>query len=463
MEQVRARIHNIIESDFDRYVRDLNKLIEIPSVSWTGFDPANVWKSAEHVAQHAKSLHFFDSVDVLTAKKSDGTGVGQPAVLARKNPRNNAPTVLLYAHHDVQPPGNDNDWKTSPFIPTEVDGRLYGRGSADDKAGIISHLASLEILRELGLTDLGVVLFIEGEEEFGSPSFLNFLHDNHETLRADVIVVADSGNWSTTVPALTVSLRGNVTMVVSVRTLDHALHSGMFGGAVPDAMMAANRLISSFYDDSGAVNIVGLKDFEAKTPEYEIPQLIEESGLMLGVQTIGTGSILSRIWNKPSLTVTGMNFPSLENASNTLTAEVSFKISMRIAPGQSAQEAADLITQHIHDNSPFGAHIAISDLSIGEGYLVDSQGEVVDAMLRSMAGCWGKSPVMMGVGGSIPFISDFSAVFPEAKILITGVEDPDSRAHSPNESLHLGTFRKAIATQACFLAELASAKLMIQE
>lgn len=450
------RVQNILDRDFDSYLEDLSALVRIPSVSWSAFDPLHVERSAQAVAALATDLEFFDSVNIVRAPKDDGTGLGQPAVLARKEPRNGAKTVLLYAHHDVQPPGDDALWETSVFEPVIRGDRMFGRGAADDKAGVVSHLASIKILQELGATDLGVVLFIEGEEEFGSPSFSNFLRDNKETLASDVIIVADSGNWSTTVPALTVSLRGNVTMTVRVRTLDHAVHSGMFGGPVPDAFMVASRIMTSFYASDGTVCVSGLTGSDEKTPEYPETQLREESGLLPSVDAIGSNSYLSRIWTQPSITITGIDAPTIENASNTLLPEVAFKISVRVAPGQKAQEAADAVIAHIDSVCPFGVIPIIEDVTIGEGFLVNTAGDAVAGMKKAMSDAWGETPVDMGVGGSIPFISEFVSEFSAAEILVTGVEDPDSRAHSPNESLHLGVFRKAIAAQAIFLSALSN-------
>lgn len=445
----------LISRDLDAILEELSSLVRIPSVSWSSFDPAHVQLSSEAVAGLATELSFFETVNILQSEKSDGTGLGQPAVVARRAAKNDRPTVLLYAHHDVQPPGADTDWKTSPFEPVIVGDRMFGRGAADDKAGIMSHIASLRALTELSSeVDLGIVLYVEGEEEFGSPSFQNFLSDHRELLASDIIIVADSGNWSETVPALTVSLRGNVTFKLTVRTLDHALHSGMFGGVVPDAMLAMIHLLATLHNADGSVAIDGLTFQAPETPEYDEVQLRAESGLLDSVSPLGSGTFLNRIWNQPSITVTGIDAPNVNNASNTLLPEVSVRVSVRVAPGQTAVAAAEAVTAHVLSHAPWGVVPVISDLSTGEPFLADTSGSAAVAARRAMADAWGVNPVDMGVGGSIPFISDFVAVFPEAQILVTGVEDPDSRAHSPNESLHIGAFEKAIVTQALLLLRL---------
>ncbi len=264
---------------------DLGSLVRIPSIAFPGFDADEVQRSAEAVAALVEELGLFETVEIRRAAIPGSDEIGQPAVLASRAARNGRPTILLYAHHDVQPVGDESLWESAPFEPTVRDGRLYGRGAADDKAGVMAHIAALRALKEaLGDDfDLGVALFIEGEEEAGSRSFAQFLADNAEALRADVIVVADSGNWDARTPALTVSLRGNTRFTLRVRTLDHASHSGMFGGAVPDAMMATVTLLATLWDADGAVAVDGLAERDAETPAYSEETLRDEAGLPAGV------------------------------------------------------------------------------------------------------------------------------------------------------------------------------------
>ncbi|MCR2816970.1 dipeptidase [Microbacterium jiangjiandongii] len=435
---------------------DLGALVRIPSIAFPGFDPAEVRRSAEAVKQLAEGLGIFERVEVRDAAIPGTEERGMPAVLATRAARNGRPTILLYAHHDVQPVGDDALWESPPFEPTVRDGRLYARGAADDKAGVMAHIGALRALTEaLGPDfDLGVALFIEGEEEAGSRSFAAFLEENADALRADVIVVADSGNWDSRTPAVTVSLRGNARFTLTVRTLEHASHSGMFGGAVPDAMMATVRLLSTLWDADGSVAVAGMTHREAPTPEYSERTLRDEAGLPDGVSAIGDGTILSRIWNKPSVTVTGIDAPSVANASNTLSPEVSVVISARVAPGQSAQQAYGALEAHLRANAPFGAELTFSDVDFGDGFLVDTAGWAVEDARAALESGYGVAPVDIGVGGSIPFIADLVRVFPEAQILVTGVEDPHARAHSPNESLHLDTFRNALVSEALLLERL---------
>jgi len=440
---------------------DLGTLVRIPSIAFPGFDAGHVQRSAEAVAALVEDLGLFETVEIRRAGIPGSDEIGQPAVLATRAARNGRPTILLYAHHDVQPVGDESLWESPPFEPTVREGRLYGRGAADDKAGVMAHIGALRALREVvgDDLDLGVALFIEGEEEAGSRSFAQFLSDNADALRADVIVVADSGNWDARTPALTVSLRGNTRFTLRVRTLDHASHSGMFGGAVPDAMMATVKLLSTLWDADGSVAVAGLTERDAPTPDYSEATLRDEAGLPAGVSPIGDGTILSRIWNKPSITVTGIDAPSVVNASNTLTPEVVVVISARVAPGQEAKDAYAAIEAHLRAHAPFGAQLTFTDQDYGNPFLVDTSGWAVADARDALADGYGVDAVELGVGGSIPFIADLVERYPNAQILITGVEDPDTRAHSPNESLHLPTLQRAILAEALLLARMNSRTL----
>ncbi|HEU0256558.1 MAG TPA: M20/M25/M40 family metallo-hydrolase [Microbacteriaceae bacterium] len=461
---------------------DLASLIRIPSVSWPTFDPQNVADSAAAVRRLALGTGLFETVEIRRAPVAPPAGspaggagrdraegepqgggpqepeLGQPAVVARRPARNGRPTILLYAHHDVQPEGAEGDWESAPFEPVVVGDRLYGRGAADDKAGIMVHIAALRALAARFGDDLelGLVLYVEGEEEFGSRSFAAFLRENRELLAADAMVVADSDNWDARTPALTVALRGNVTFTLGVRTLAHASHSGMFGGAVPDAMLAMTRLITSLYDEDGSVAVAGLTTHEAPVPDYPVDDLRRDAAFLPGVAPIGTGPVRSRLWFQPAISITGIDAPSLATASNTLLPTVSVRVSCRVAPSQPAREAFEALARHLEDHAPFGAEVTISGVDLGEAFLADTDGWASLEMRRAMEFAWGRPPMLTGTGGSIPFIAELVREFPAAQILVTGVEDPDTRAHSPNESLHLGVFRRAATTEAVFLARAAA-------
>lgn len=326
---------------------------------------------------------------------------------------------------------------------------MYGRGAADDKAGIMAHYAAVRLLAEIvdSDLDLGLAVFIEGEEEAGSPSFANFLDQYQDRLQSDVIVVADSGNWSTTVPAITTTLRGLVSLEFEVRTLDHAVHSGMYGGAVPDAMLALLKILGSLWDQKGEVAISGLISAENSQLDFSDDQLRTDSGLLPSTLPIGTGAILPRIWTKPALTLIGVDYPSVAMSSNTLLPSVKAKLSLRIAPGEEPEQALQALKNHIMANNPFGAEISFGAVELGKPFSLGTSGWAKALAEQALGMAYGEKSVDIGIGGSIPFIAELERVFPDAQVLVTGVEDPDSRAHSPNESLHLEGFESAIVAQ----------------
>lgn len=450
-----ADLREAVQAGLPVAIADLSNLVRIPSVSWDGFDPEHVIASAEAVAELARGTGVFDDIDIVRLPMAANGELGLPAVIATRTARNGRPTVLLYAHHDVQPPGDDNDWNSQPYEPTLNGDRLYGRGAADDKAGVLAHIAAIRALTTVvAEPDVGIILFAEGEEEFGSRSLPAILEQFHDRLAADAIIVADSGNWDLETPALTVGLRGAVAFNLRISTLDHASHSGQFGGVVPDAMLAAIQLLSTFWNADGTVAVKGLLSHAADTPAYDEQQLRDETGLLEGVSPIGAGDLLSRTWYQPAITITGIDAPTVKNASNTLVPSVRVRVSARVAPGQSARDYFEALEAHIQQNVPHGAHIEIADLDLGQPFLVDTSGWAASETLDAMHEAFGHPAVLMGSGGSIPFIADLVERYPAAQILITGVEDPDARAHSPNESLHVPTFEHAILTEALLLARL---------
>jgi acetylornithine deacetylase/succinyl-diaminopimelate desuccinylase-like protein len=425
---------------------DLEHLVRIPGIAFDGFDHSQVQRSAEAVASLLGDAGLPD-VRIVRAG-------GQPAVIGRRRAPEGAPTVLLYAHHDVQPVGDPAAWRTDPFEPTERGGRLYGRGAADDKAGIMAHIAALRAFGD----DLpvGVVLFIEGEEEYGSDSLDELLRIHRDMLAADVIVIADSGNWDVGQPALTTSLRGIVNAFVEVRTLDHGIHSGMFGGAVPDALTTLCRLLATLHDAAGDVAVAGLVRREAAPLDYPLDRFRAEAGLLDGVSLIGTGRLVDRVWTRPAISVLGIDAPRTTEAPNALVPTARAKVSIRIAPGDDPKKAFLALQSHLVRQAPWGAQVSLELEHDGQPCVIDSTGPAYAAARAAFAEAWdGVAPVDIGVGGSIPFIATFQELFPDAAILVTGVEDPDSRAHGPNESLHLAEFERVCLAETLLLAHLA--------
>ncbi|MGF9647204.1 dipeptidase [Pseudarthrobacter oxydans] len=449
-EDLRAAIDRSFEGTLAR----LKELVAIPGIAWPSFDRSPLERSAEAVAELLRAAGLKE-VQVLGCDKPDGTP-GGPAVVARRPAAEGKPTILLYAHHDVQPAGDEELWDTEPFTAVEKDGRLYGRGAADDKAGIMAHIAAFTAVAEVlgdGL-GLGVTFFFEGEEEAGSPTFRPFLEAHRELLRADVIVVADSSNWKVGVPALTTSLRGLVDGTIEVQVLEHAVHSGMFGGPVLDAPTLLSRLIATLHDDDGNVAIQGLVAFDNATVEFPEADYRSDASVLDGVRLAGSGSIASRLWTKPALSIIGFDAPAVDVASNTLLPRARAKFSLRLAPGQVPEEAMEAVRKHVEAHAPFGAKVTFTPGESGNPFKTDTSSAAAGLMMWALGEAWGVQAVETGIGGSIPFIADLTELYPDVQILVTGVEDPDSRAHSANESLHLGDFRKAILAEALLLSRL---------
>lgn len=425
---------------------NLEDLVRIESVSADPERLGEVERSAEAVAELFRAEGF----ETRIARAHEGAA---PAVIAKKPAPEGAPTVLLYAHHDVQPENDHAEWDSPPFEPTERGDRLYGRGAADDKAGIAAHLAAVRAFGD----DLpvGVTMFIEGEEEVGSDSLAELLQQNKDELASDVIVIADSGNWDIGVPALTTSLRGLVRADVEIRTLTHAVHSGMWGGLVPDALITLSRLIATLHDDKGDVAVAGLHSGPAAEVDYPEERLRAESGAVPGIDWIGSGSTCERLWTKPALSITGLDAPKVAGASNTLIALARARISMRIAPGDTTENAVACLRKHVEEHVPWGAEHSFTVVDTGEATQIDATGPAYDAARSAFTTAWdGTSPIDMGVGGSIPFIAEFLESFPQASVLVTGVEDPDTRAHGANEGLHLAEFERVCLAEALLLASL---------
>lgn len=442
-DELRRRVQAVLPS-----IRaDLEDLVRIESVSADPARAGEVQRSAEAVAALFDAEGF--AVRIVSA---DG---GAPAVIAHKPAPAGAPTVLLYAHHDVQPENDHAEWDSPPYEPTERDGRLYGRGAADDKAGIAAHLAAV---RALG-ADLavGVTVFVEGEEEVGSDSLPALLAQEKDALAADVIVIADSTNWDIGVPALTTSLRGLVRADVEVRTLTHAVHSGMWGGLVPDALITLARLVATLHDDAGNIAIAGLHAGPADDVDYPEERLRAESGAVPGVQWIGSGPVVERLWTKPALSITGLDAPAVDGASNTLVPAARAKISLRVAPGDTTANAYARLREHLEAHVPWGAELSITLVDTGEATAITADGPAYDVARDAFTTAWdGVRPVDMGVGGSIPFIAEFLDAFPAASVLVTGVEDPDTRAHGANEGLHLAEFERVCLAETLLLSKLTS-------
>lgn len=434
----------------------LERLVRIPSVSADPEAADQVRASAELTAELLRDAGA-STVDILQMDGREGRrgeeGRGQPAVVANWPAPAGAPTVLLYAHHDVQPTGDRDSWHSDPFEPVEREGRLYGRGTADDKAGIAAHLAAIKAYG--GAPPVGVTVLVEGEEEVGSPTLVRFVEEYRDRVAADAIVLADSSNWAVGVPAITTSLRGIAEAYVEVRTLAGAVHSGMHGGVVPDALTSLCRLLATLHDDNGEVALPGLVSGDADPLDLTEERVRAEAGVVDGVELIGTGSLTSRMWTKPAVSVLSIDAPRVADSVNVLVPAARAKVSLRVAPGDDAERAQQTLCRHLEENAPWGAQVTVTPGKAGEAYAVSADGPAHAAARAAFGEAWGTEPVDVGVGGSIPFLAAFAKAFPDAGLLVTGVEDPDAGAHGTNESLHLAEFERVCLGEALLLQRFA--------
>lgn len=429
-----------IAADMPRLKDLLATLIRMKSVSAPGYDPSGVRDAGSEIVGMLDDLGF-DNARLLESSN------GHPAVFAELPTPEGAPTLLLYAHYDVQPPGPDHEWQTPAFEPAERDGRIYGRGASDDKAGIVMHLGAIAAHGDN--LPVGVQLFLEGEEEAGSVGLPEILEKHSEILHPDVIVIGDGGNWEVGTPAYISSLRGVVGVVVELRTLHSAVHSGQYGGYVPDALMALSRLLATLHDDQGNVAISGLVSEEiGEAPEIPDEMARALAGAVDGLQLIGEGSIPSRLWTRPAVSVLAIDAPPVSEAINQLVPVARAKVSVRIPPGQDTQAALQALKDHLRANVPWGASLGFLHEEAGDATILGSDNYAVDVWREAFLEGFGNEAVEMGAGGSIPFIATFKELFPGAPILVVGGGDPTSAYHAPNESQDLGDLEKAALSEA---------------
>jgi len=452
-----------VDDQYREWLATLGELVRIPSVSGDPGHAIDVERSADAVAAALEVA----GLEQVRQRDVDGS---PPYVLGEWVHHDDAPTVLLYAHHDVQPPGIVERWTSDPFEPRERGGRLFGRGTADDKAGAVAHAATVAAwLRTMGELPCNVRVLIEGEEEIGSPRLESFLTKYLDELAADVIVLADAGNWKVGVPGITYSLRGIAGLDVTVRALDGPVHSGMAGGVVPDPAMALARTLASLVDEHGDVAIEGFADDATPLTARErerlerLPDDSEELrrawSLQPGVELAGdpTVSIYERLWRRPSVAVIGWDSHPMAGSSPQIVARATARLNVRLAPGQDPDRAHRLLRGHLAARVPWGLKLETTPVWGAAGWLCEPRGWAFDAVERALGAGFGADPVYMGVGGSIPFVQPFADAFGGIPALLLGPADPSSRIHGEDESLHLDDWRKLIVSQARLLAELAEA------
>lgn len=429
-----------VAADMPRLKELLYNLVRMESVSAPGHDPEKVRDAGSRIVAMLDEMGF-ENAQLLEAS------AGHPAVFAEKPGPAGAPTVLLYAHYDVQPTGPLGDWETGPFEPFERDGRIYGRGASDDKSGIIMHLGAIAAHGDQ--LPVGVQLFFEGEEEAGSEALPEILEKYSHLIEPDVIVIGDGGVWQVDVPCLLSRLRGIAAVNVELRTLAAPVHSGQYGGTYADALMALSRLLSTLHNDDGSVAIAGLVSEDLPGAiDYPEAQIRHEAEPVEGLEMIGSGSIASRLWSQPAVSVLAIDAPPVAEAINQLVPVARAKVSMRIPPGQNARDALDKLKAHLEANVPWGAQISFGHEDLGEATTLPMDNYAVDAWREAFREGFGTDAVDIGAGGSIPFIATFKELYPEAPILVTGCGDPKSSIHAPNESQHVGAMERATLSEA---------------
>ena len=441
-----ADLKQTISDLMPRLRAELEKLVRLPSVAFPDFPAAPVEQTGAAVAR------LLTAAGLPNVRMMDVPGAPQ-AVFGERPAQPGAPTVLLYAHYDVQPAGPEEAWTSKPFEPTERDGRLYGRGAADDKSGIVMHAGAL-----LALGDdcpVGVKVLIEGQEECGAGGIEEFVKANAELLKADVIVVSDVGNYALGVPTLTTSLRGMAALDVEVETLEGAVHSGMFGGPAPDSLVALCRIVASLHDDKGDVAVKGLATMEYDGADYDEGAYRTDAGVLPGVGLIGSGSIGQRLYGKPSINVIGIDAPAVDGAANALIPKARARVSVRLAPGQAPADALKAVKDHLQAAAPWNVKAKVTPGTTGEGFLAKTDGPAYAAATRALAAAYGKDVVHYGEGGSIPLVAAFLGAIPGAELILWGAEEPQCKIHAPNESVDLGELERCTLAEALFIAGLA--------
>lgn len=447
-EEIRSRVRAMMPE----ILADLERLVAIPSVAFPGYPPEPVHDMADATLDLFRDVGFADLALM-------GVPTGYPPVYGEIPGRDGSPTVMLYSHYDVQPAPPEQGWTTDPWSATRMqDGRIYGRGAADDKGGLAIHLGTLKVFE--GRPPCTVRLIVEGMEETSS-NLDAFVEANPELFSCDVFVGCDSGNLRAGEPTLTTTQRGDVACIVTVRTLTHPLHSGVFGGAAPDAMMALARLLASLQDEEGNMIVEGVSRSEWQGMDLSEEDFATAADLLDGVELTGTGSVGSRVWTGPSVSAIGLDMTTVDGSSNVLIPEVRAKISMRIAPDADPTEELDALVRHLETHAPWGARVTVEpiDWDLGYPFRCATDGPGYTAARRAMEAAYGGAPGEAGSGGSIPLLQTLQRAAPGAEFILWGAEDvARSRIHASDESVDPSEIERMIVAQAFLLQELADAR-----
>lgn len=449
-----------LEENFNFYLDELINLSKIPSVSAPDFPPDKVEESAEYVAKLLTECKL-ENVQILKIPDC------HPYVYADWIHNPNAPTVLLYAHHDVQPPLREEIWKTMPFEPTVINGRLYGRGTADDKAGVLVHVSSVAAyLKTIGELPVNIKVIIEGEEEIGSTHLAEFLDFYAEKLKSDVIVLTDLANFDTGIPSLTTSLRGLAVIELELSVLESPLHSGLWSGPIPDVNMAMSKVIADLTDSDGKINIPEIFEMVNPTPPemledfdklpLDVATFQKQSKMLQGIGFIGGKDkhLLEKLWRMPSLVVSAIVSGGKKISGNVIMDSSWAKIGIRTVPNMDTKKTLELIKKKIESSIPWGVKANFRLANGGDPWVIETEHKAFELAKTALGKGYGREAVFIGCGASIPFVKPFADAFGKIPALLVGVEDPYSNAHSENESLNLADFKKSIRSQIYLFDEL---------
>ncbi|WP_042357443.1 dipeptidase [Bacillus rubiinfantis] len=444
-----SQLSEFLANHHQQNIEELKELLRIPSISALSHHKEDVQKTASWIAGKLEDIGM-EHVEVIQTK-------GHPIIYADWLHQNNAPTVLVYGHYDVQPVDPLNLWETPPFEPTIRDEKIFARGATDDKGQLFLHIKAVEALLKLNnKLPVNVKFCIEGEEEIGSPHLPQFLSENKERLACDVVIISDSDMWDKGVPAITYSLRGLCALEFTLRTANTDLHSGSYGGGVQNANHLMVQLLSSLHDATGKVNVAHFYDDVVELTEFEREQMkalgFDEEKLKqsLGLTNLTGGEkdypFSERVSSRPTLEINGMwgGFQG-EGTKTVIPNEAHAKISCRLVNNQQPEAIQGLIQKHLEEHAPKGCTVQVTLQDTGNPFLTPVDSPMIQKAAEAYQNVYGKSPVYKREGGSIPIVSDFNHIL-DVPVVLMGFGLPGENLHAPNEHFHLENFDKGILT-----------------
>jgi acetylornithine deacetylase/succinyl-diaminopimelate desuccinylase-like protein len=440
-----ASLASAVDALMPQLTADLIKLTRIPSISESSFPPQPVREACKLVMQLLRDAGL-QNVKTLDLPET------YPIVIGEIPAPSGAPTVLLYGHYDVVPPGDESKWTSPPFEPTTRDGAIFGRGASDSKANVMAHVGALRAWG--GKPPVGIKVIVEGMEEVGS-ALNQYPLVAPEQFRSDAMLITDMGSLRPGAPTLTVALRGTAVVNVEANTLAGPKHSGQFGGAAPDALIVLIHALASLHDTQGNVAVAGLRREPWKGEAYSEAEFRELAEVQKDLPLFGTGGLGERLWSGPAITITGLDALPVEKAVNAVVPHARAKINLRVHPQQDAKEAQEALIKHLNAVRPFGISLTITPGATGDGYAAETSGPAYDAARAALATAWGRDTITVATGGSIPLVHALGTGVPDAEILLLGATDGFSNIHAPNERVLVKELRNTVLAQALFFHEYA--------